>query len=267
MTLDAMAHSTPPTTPLNAALPFASPLPASIHLPTLPDDAQHILVVDDDTRLRDLLSRFLTEQGYRVTSASRTQEADLYQNILQFDALVLDVMMPSESGFEYAKRLRAYSAVPILMLTARAHIEDRIIGLEIGVDDYLSKPFEPRELVLRLANILKRAPVATEFAPEVVSEDGLRFGDFHFRIERGELRKGDERIRLSEREVQMLTLLARRAGEHVPREDLAGEGAAHLNERTIDVQMNRLRRKIEDNPANPLYLQTVRGIGYRLVVD
>jgi two-component system, OmpR family, phosphate regulon response regulator OmpR len=243
-------------------LAFSSP-----RLPTLPDDAQHILVVDDDTRLRDLLSRFLAEHGYRVTSASRTQEADHYQSVLQFDAMVLDVMMPSENGFDYAKRLRAHSALPILMLTARAQIEDRIVGLEIGVDDYLSKPFEPRELVLRLANILKRAPVIPEPSSGVEAVDGIRFGDFHFRMERGELRKGLERIRLSEREVQMLTMLAARAGENVPREDLAGEGAAHSNERTIDVQMNRLRRKIEDDPANPLFLQTVRGVGYRLVVN
>jgi two-component system, OmpR family, phosphate regulon response regulator OmpR len=235
--------------------------------PLLSDDAQHILVVDDDTRLRGLLTRFLTEHGYRVTSAARTFEADHYQTLLQFDALVLDVMMPGESGFEYAKRLRVGSPVPILMLTARTQSEDRITGLEIGVDDYLSKPFEPRELVLRLANILKRTPSAIEVSLEPEPEDGVRFGDFLFRIDRGELRKGQERIRLSEREVQMLTLLAHRAGEHVSRDELAGEENANLNERTIDVQMNRLRRKIERDPTNPLYIQTVRGIGYRLVIN
>jgi two-component system phosphate regulon response regulator OmpR len=236
-------------------------------LDALPDDAHHILVVDDDTRLRDLLTRFLIDQGYRVTSAAHTLEADRYQTLLIFDAIVLDVMMPGENGFNYAKRLRQASDVPILMLTARSQIDDRILGLESGVDDYLPKPFEPRELVLRLNNILKRAPVPVIIVPEPIPDDQIKFGDFTFRIERGELRKNGERIRLSEREVQMLTLLASRAGEQVSRDELAGSEDNGHNERTIDVQMNRLRRKIEPDPANPIYIQTMRGVGYRLIVS
>lgn len=235
-------------------------------LEVLPDNAFHILVVDDDMRLRDLLTRFLIDQGYRVSSAAHTLEADQHQTMFMFDAVVLDVMMPGENGFEYAKRLRAASDIPILMLTARAQSDDRIAGLEIGVDDYLPKPFEPRELVLRLANILKRVSAVTTPVTEAVPDDQISFGDFTFRMDKGELKKAGERVRLSERELHMLTLLARAAGEQVSRDDLAGLDDNSNNERTIDVQMNRLRRKIEPDPANPLYIQTVRGVGYRLVL-
>jgi two-component system phosphate regulon response regulator OmpR len=231
----------------------------------IPDHAPHVLVVDDDRRLRDLLTRFLTEHGYRVTAASSAAEARSKTENFVFDALVLDVMMPGESGFDYARSLRKTSQVPILMLTARSDTSDRVTGLEIGADDYLPKPFEPRELLLRLGNILKRAlPAAgalSEDVPEVV-----HFGPFSFRFDRGELRRGDEIVRTTEREREILTILGSATGDNVPREALAGNGAA-ANERTVDVQINRLRRKIEDDPANPIFLQTVRGIGYRLVID
>jgi len=231
----------------------------------LPDEAPHVLVVDDDRRLRELLARFLGDNGYRVTTAANAAEADTRLGNLVFDAIVLDVMMPGENGFDFARRFRGGSAVPILMLTARADGKDRINGLEIGVDDYLSKPFEPRELLLRLGNILKRT-VVVETAQSGTRPDFVRFGPFIYGLTRGELRKGDETIRLTEREREILTALAERAGEVVPREELAAQGSA-ANDRTVDVQMNRLRRKIERDQTDPLYLQTVRGVGYRLVTD
>lgn len=231
----------------------------------LPDEAPHVLVVDDDRRLRELLARFLGDNGYRVTTAANAAEADTRLGNLVFDAIVLDVMMPGENGFDFARRFRGTSAVPILMLTARADGKDRINGLEIGVDDYLAKPFEPRELLLRLGNILKRT-VVVEAAQSGTRPDFVRFGPFLYGLTRGELRKGEETIRLTEREREILTALAERAGEVVPREELAAQGSA-ANDRTVDVQMNRLRRKIERDPADPLYLQTVRGVGYRLLTD
>jgi two-component system phosphate regulon response regulator OmpR len=230
----------------------------------IPDHAHHILVVDDDRRLRELLARFLTRHGYRVTTAASAAEAQAMSESLVFDALVLDVMMPGENGFDYARRVRAASQVPILMLTARADPDDRVTGLEIGADDYLAKPFETRELILRLSNILKRAaPVEVVETP--ATPDAIRFGPFTYRFDRGELRRDDEVIRITEREREMLTIHGQRAGTNVPREELAGASGA--NERTVDVQITRLRRKIETDPANPVFLQTVRGIGYRLLVD
>lgn len=230
-------------------------------LPALfPDDAPHLLVVDDDRRIRDLLSRFLSGEGYRVTTADTATDARAKLKGLSFDLLVLDVMMPGESGFDLAKAIRSESNVPILMLTARDAAESRIKGLEMGADDYLSKPFEPRELSLRIANILKRAQPAPAPPAESVS-----FGPFVYHLARGELRKGEEVIRLTDREREMLRILAATPGETVPRMSLAGNGGS-ISERAVDVQINRLRRKIEKNPANPLFVQTVRGIGYRLVI-
>jgi two-component system phosphate regulon response regulator OmpR len=226
---------------------------------TLSDDAPHLLVVDDDRRIRDLLSRFLSGEGYRVTTAETAADARAKLNGLSFDLLILDVMMPGESGFDFAKALRGASNVPILMLTARDAAESRIKGLEMGADDYLSKPFEPRELSLRIANILKRVRPAIK--PPVES---VRFGPFIYHLARGELRRGEEIVRLTDREREMLRVLAGTPGETVSRQALAGNGGA-VSERAIDVQVNRLRRKIEHNPANPLFVQTVRGIGYRLV--
>jgi two-component system phosphate regulon response regulator OmpR len=227
---------------------------------TFADDAPHLLVVDDDRRIRDLLSRFLASEGYRVTTADNAADARAKLEGLRFDLLVLDVMMPGESGFDLAQSLRGGSNVPILMLTARDAAESRIRGLEMGADDYLSKPFEPRELSLRIANILKRAQPAV--APPIES---VRFGPFVYHLARGELRKGEQVIRLTDREREMLRVLAATPGETVARLQLAGNGGSTVSERAVDVQINRLRRKIERNPANPLYVQTVRGIGYRLV--
>jgi len=231
---------------------------------SLPDNAPHLLVVDDDRRIRDLLSRFLHNAGYRVTTAESAVEARAKLGGLSFDLLILDVMMPGETGFEFARKLRTSSSVPILMLTARGEAESRIQGLEIGADDYVGKPFEPRELALRIANILKRA--RPDAAPPV---EVVKFGDFVFHVARGELKRGDEVVHLTDRERDMLQLLAAAPGETVPRLALAGGpgngGNGVIGERAVDVQVNRLRRKIERDPANPLYVQTVRGVGYRLV--
>ena len=234
--------------------PVPSPIPPA-------DDAPHLLVVDDDRRIRDLLSRFLTSEGYRISTAENASAARAKLESLSFDLLVLDVMMPGETGMQLCKSLRETSAVPILMLTAKAETESRITGLELGADDYVPKPFEPRELSLRIANILKRAKPAA--APPVES---VRFGPFVFHIGRAELRQGEEVIRLTDREREMLTVLAASPGETVPRAALAGSGGT-VSERAVDVQINRLRRKIEKDPANPLFLQAVRGIGYRLVAS
>jgi two-component system phosphate regulon response regulator OmpR len=227
----------------------------------LPDDAPHLLVVDDDRRIRDLLSRFLSGEGYRITTADNAAEARAKLDGLSFDLLILDVMMPGESGFDLAKAIRSNSGVPILMLTARDETESRIAGLEIGADDYVAKPFEPRELSLRIANILKRTQPS---APPVI--ESVRFGPFVFHIARGELRRGEDLVHLTDREREMLRILAAAPGETVSRLALAGNGGI-VGERAVDVQVNRLRRKIEIDPANPLLLQTVRGIGYRLVVS
>ncbi len=228
----------------------------------LADDAAHLLLVDDDRRIRDLLSRFLQRNGYRVTLAGTAEEAQTHLRSFAFDLIVLDVMMPGISGLDLAATVRESSQVPILMLTALTEADDRVRGLEAGADDYLSKPYEPRELLLRIASILRRA---TPRVPR--SEAGvLRFGPFAFSSERSELRHGDELVRLTDRERDMLQLLAATPGATVSREALDGTGGV-ANERTVDVQVNRLRRKIERDPANPAYLQTVRGLGYRLVID
>lgn len=231
-------------------------------LSAVPDGAPHILVVDDDARIRSLLARFLSESGYRVTTAASADDARVRLSGLTFDLLILDVMMPGENGVDFAASLRKTSQVPILMLTALGDPQDRIKGLESGVDDYVSKPFEPRELLLRITGILRRTMSAAVLPSENAE---VQFGAFSFHLSRGELRHGDEIIRTTERERELLRLLAEQRGGAVTREALAGNSAA--NERAVDVQINRLRRKIERDPSNPLLLQTVRGSGYRLLID
>ncbi len=228
---------------------------------TLSDDAPHLLVVDDDTRIRDLLSRYLTEQGFRVTVAADAAEARRRLDGLQFDLIVLDVMMPGESGLSLTKSLYEDKSTPVILLTAKVEASSRIAGLEAGADDYLPKPFDPRELVLRINNILRR-----NAAPDAPKIDQIMFGPFTFSIIKKELRRASEHIRLTDREQEIMLLFALRAGDTIPRHELIGDDA-EVGERTIDVQINRLRRKIEDDPANPVYLQTVRGVGYRLSID
>lgn len=233
---------------------------ASARRDPLPDNAPHILVVDDDQKIRALLGRFLASNGFRVTEASDASAARSYMRGLAFDLVLLDVMMPGESGLSLARDLKATRPVPICMLTALAEAEDRISGLEAGVDDYVSKPFEPRELLLRIRNILRRGQ-----APQQARDD-IRMGPCVFNMTRGELRRDDEAIKLTERERDLLRLFAQRIGIPVPRHELASDESTG-NERAIDVQINRLRRKIESDPSNPVYLQTVRGKGYILYTD
>jgi len=224
-------------------------------------DSAHLLVVDDDARLRGLLHRFLTQQGFRVTTAADAAEARALIKSIDFDCLILDVMMPGENGFDLASDLRAQSELPILMLTARGDSEDRITGLERGADDYLAKPFEPRELMLRATALVRRARGSR---PPPHRE--IRMGNCVFDLERGELTKAGKRVKLTGSEAQLLKLFATNAGRPFSREALC----ARLNialERSVDVQVTRLRRKIEEDPKLPLYIQTVRGVGYVLVPD
>ncbi len=224
------------------------------------DDASHILIVDDDNRIRELLNTYLSDNGFRVTTAKNAIQARQRMTGLTFDLLVLDVMMPGESGFDLTRSLRKTSDIPILMLTARAETESRIEGLENGVDDYLSKPFDPRELLLRIASILKRRK------KEFVAESELRMGDCVFHVERGELKRANQTIRLTTRERDMLRVFASRPAQTVSRLELAQSNQTG-GARAVDVQINRLRQKIEKIPETPVYLQTVRGAGYILYSD
>jgi two-component system phosphate regulon response regulator OmpR len=227
------------------------------------EDTAHILVVDDDARLRALLQRFLTEQGFRVSTAENAAAARAALADMAFDLLVLDVMMPGETGLELTAALRAEGQeVPILMLTARGAPDDRIAGLEQGVDDYLAKPFDPRELALRIRTILRRAAPAPA-APHSLAP--MQIGNRWFDIERAELRGPDGIIRLTGGEASLLQALARRAGEILSREDI-GEalGTPDAGERAIDVQVTRLRRKLEPDPREPRFIQTIRHRGYVL---
>jgi two-component system phosphate regulon response regulator OmpR len=226
------------------------------------DEAPHVLVVDDDSRLRDLLRRYLVEQGYRVTVARDSRAARDQLAAFHFDLLVLDIMMPGETGLELTEWLRETNDVPVLLLSAMGETDDRIAGLASGADDYLTKPFEPRELVLRINAILRRM---RQPVPPQISE--IFFGGYRFDLARDELRRGEEYIRLTTAEASLLKALARQPGIPVSRDDLVAENPIIGNARTIDVQMTRLRRKIEANPKFPRYLQTVRGTGYVLMPD
>ncbi|MCG8443306.1 MAG: response regulator [Caulobacterales bacterium] len=219
----------------------------------------HILVVDDDDRIRTLLKRFLSEHGYRVTAAPDAARARALLEALDFDLLILDVMMPGEDGLELTQSLRAVSEVPILLLTARGLAEDRIEGLRRGADDYVPKPFEPEELVLRIDAILRRAPPRTP--PREVA-----FGPCVFDLAQTELRRDGAPVRLTTAEAALLAALAARPGEVISRAELSKTSGA-AQERSVDVQVTRLRRKIEDDPRQPIFLQTVRGAGYKLAVS
>lgn len=225
------------------------------------DTAPHILIIDDDARIGELLKRYLGDNGYRVTVSRSAAEARNAASGLTFDLMVLDVMMPGESGFEFLAYLRRTSAIPVIMLTARGDADDRIAGLEGGANDYLAKPFEPRELLLRIGNIVRNAQ-----ASRGPNTDAVDFGAFRFNLGRRELTRDGDVIRLTEREREIMALLAARPNATVSRLDLLGNEPGKTD-RAIDVQMTRLRRKIEDTPAAPSHLQTVRGVGYRLVSD
>ncbi len=225
------------------------------------DDAHHILVVDDDRRIRELLKSFLIQNGFLVSVAGTAAEARERMRGITFDLLVLDIMMPGETGLKFTSSMRAQGiGIPVLMLSALAETEDRIAGLSTGSDDYLSKPFEPHELLLRIKNLLRRVIVA---AP---AKTDVRFGDFQFNVVRGELRKAGELVRLTSGEKELLRQLASKSGLPLSRLELSQPGSEE-SARSVDVQINRLRQKIESDPANPVYLQTMRGAGYALFTD
>lgn len=230
-----------------------------------PPRARHLLVVDDDDRIRDLLKEYLTRAGFRVTAAAGGAPARRLLATLDFDLAVFDVMMPGEDGFSLTRWLREQRGTPgrtpVLMLTARTESEDRIEGLKLGADDYLGKPFEPEELLLRIEAILRRSSDAKPPAG-----GSLSLGRCAFDADRGELTCAGEPVRLTEAEVALLRQLARTPHEAVDRLELA-RGSVDPSGRAVDVQVTRLRRKIEDDPKAPRYLQTVRGVGYRLAPD
>ena len=229
----------------------------------LDETTPHILIVDDDTRIRELLQKYLSDNGYRTSTAGDAAEAQNKMEGLEYDLLVLDIMMPGLTGLEFTEKLRAAeNPVPILLLTALAETEQRIEGLSIGADDYLPKPFDPKELLLRVQSILRRS-VSDEAA--IAPPEEVCFGAHIFRYGRGELTRDGARITLTTREIEVLRCLTQMPGRIVSRTELAdGED---ISERAIDVQINRLRRKIESDPRDPIYLQTVRGAGYVLRTD
>jgi two-component system, OmpR family, phosphate regulon response regulator OmpR len=226
-----------------------------------PEAAQrHLLVVDDDDRIRDLLKQYLSRAGFRVTTASDAAAARKLLEMLDFDLLILDVMMPGEDGLSLTRWVRKRGATPVLILTARGLADERIEGLSQGADDYLPKPFEPQELLLRAEAILRRT------GPRTPAPRRIKLGDFDFDLERAELTRQGAPVRLTESEGQLLKLLAQNAHAPVDRLDLARDTADSTG-RAVDVQVTRLRRKIETDPRNPRYLQTVRGVGYMLSPD
>ncbi|MDO4162398.1 MAG: response regulator [Pseudomonadota bacterium] len=226
-------------------------------------DCPHILVIDDDLRLRNLLQRYLQENGFAVSAARDAENARMFLRQYQFNLLIIDVMMPNESGIEFLQKLRRDSDVPALVLTAMGNTSDRIIGLEAGADDYLPKPFEPKELVLRINSILRRVP-----ANSGQSEQILNFGGFVYDLEKKELSsKENGLVHITPVEQAILSTLGAKCGQIFTRERLAEILGAGQNSRSIDVQITRLRKKIEKDSKNPRYLQTVRGKGYMLLTE
>jgi two-component system, OmpR family, phosphate regulon response regulator OmpR len=219
----------------------------------------HILVVDDDDRLRDLLKRYLAREGHDVTTAKDSAHARRLMQTMSFDLIVLDVMMPGEDGLSLLKGIRQEIDTPVILLTARGQPAERIEGLKLGADDYLAKPFEPEELTLRIGSILKRAQ------PEAPLEE-IKLSGMIYHVGKNELRRDGRLVRLTESEIQLLSILAQRAGAAISRQELAALTSAGV-ERSVDVQVTRLRRKIERDPREPVHLQTVRGVGYRLTGD
>ena len=227
----------------------------------------HLLIVDDDERIRTLLQKFLMRHGFLVTAARDAAHARRILAGLDFDMIVLDVMMPGEDGLALTASLRETMQTPILLLTAKGETDNRIEGLEAGADDYLAKPFEPKELLLRINAILRRMPDTSveDTAPKVLS-----LGPIRYDLERGEMWQGDELVRLTATEVLLMKIFSAQPGEPLSRSKLVeelGRDRGQAQERAVDVQITRLRRKIEDNPKQPRYLQTVRGAGYMLAPD
>ncbi|WP_226622045.1 response regulator [Alloyangia pacifica] len=232
------------------------------------DPDAHLLIVDDDERIRSLLQKFLIRHGFLVSAARDAAHARRLMAGLDFDLIVLDVMMPGEDGISLTRAIRETRHTPIMLLTARGETEDRIAGLEAGADDYLAKPFEPKELLLRINAILRRmpeSPVAEALQPKL-----LTLGPIRYDLERGEMWHGDDLVRLTATESQLMRIFSARPGEALSRTRLVeelGRDKGQAQERAVDVQITRLRRKIESDPKQPRYLQTVRGAGYMLAPD
>ncbi|THH34760.1 response regulator [Aliishimia ponticola] len=227
----------------------------------------HVLIIDDDERIRVLLQKFLKRNGFLVTTARDASHARRILSGLDFDMVICDVMMPGEDGISFTADFRKTKETPILLLTAKGETEDRITGLEAGADDYLAKPFEPKELLLRMNAILRRVP---ETVPEPAKPKVLSLGPIQYDMERGEMWQGENIVRLTATETQLMRIFSLQVGEALSRSELVeklGRDRGQAQERAVDVQITRLRRKIEDNPKQPRYLQTVRGAGYMLTVD
>ena len=227
----------------------------------------HLLIVDDDERIRTLLQKFLIRNGFLVSAARDSAHARRILSGLAFDLIILDVMMPGEDGISLTKEVRKNSDTPILLLTAKGETQDRILGLEAGADDYLAKPFEPKELLLRLNAILRRVPAQDEAAP---LPKVMHLGQVHYDVDRGEMWQGEDRLRLTATESQLMRIFSSKPGVPLSRSNLVeqlGRDGGQAQERAVDVQITRLRRKIEQDPKQPRYLQTVRGAGYMLVLE
>jgi two-component system phosphate regulon response regulator OmpR len=225
------------------------------------DSRSHILVVDDDQRLLELLKKFLEESGFRVTGASDTDQANAYMNGIHFDLLVIDIMMPGKTGIEWLIELRESTTIPAIFLTALGETEDRIDGLSAGADDYLPKPFEPRELILRITRILDRSLTAPNGYSDII------FGNFVFNLESKKLSKDEILIHLTTSEQDLLSCFANAPNKTLSREDLIELLEERMQGRSIDVAIARLRSKIENDPKQPYYLTTVRNLGWKLQID
>jgi len=224
---------------------------------------KHLLVIDDDTRLRNLLGKFLDENGFQVSLVKDTTEARQILALNNFDLLIVDVMMPEENGRDFTKSFKQNSQTPVLILTARGESSDRIRGLEVGAEDYLAKPFEPKELLLRINNILRHSAISNQTNHSAFSEEICNFSNFTFNLNSSRLKKGDEFFHLTESEAKILAILCKNKGAVVTRETLS-EICGNIDARSIDVQITRIRKKIEANPKQPQFLQTVRNHGYVL---
>lgn len=225
---------------------------------------KHILVIDDDTRLRNLLGKFLIDNGYQASLAKDSEEANLLIAQHNFDLLIVDIMLPHQNGFDFTSNLRQHSKIPVIILTARGEPSDRIKGLEIGADDYMPKPFEPKELLLRINNIFKRTIDTEQNYTKPLNDHKISFGEFNFNTQQLRLKKGEEFVHLTDNEAKILKILADNQGKPVARQTLCDLLPGIDDQRSIDVSITRLRKKIENNPKQPYYLQTVRNFGYIL---
>ncbi len=231
------------------------------------NDDIHLLIVDDDERIRGLLQKFLIRNGFLVSTARDAAHARRILSGLEFDMIILDVMMQGEDGISLCRDLRSKLSTPIMLLTAKGETADRISGLEAGADDYLAKPFEPKELLLRINAILRRMPTAE---PTAIKPKVIMLGQYRYDVDRGEVWSGDQQVRLTATESQLMRIFSARAGEVISRTQLVEElsrSGGQAQERAVDVQITRLRRKIEADPKQPRYLQTVRGAGYMMAPD